>query len=155
MSIRISVPALWDKEFNFLNDALVNVNGDSTVVGEVQQPDKVYPPSATPTLKTVLQITDPTFGTLYLDVSLAVYQALLRAASSTGGGSVNKTSYYTISEDGGNSITDEHLLGATLLLVWKGGAILTVGVDVDLEDDKLVFSGLLAKGDTVGVLYYN
>jgi len=151
MAIKIPAPVLWDKELNFLNNALVSCDGLSNVVGTVLKPTRVFPPAATPTLQSCLQITDPTFGTLYLNMTLDAWQAAIRAIGISPGVAPN-TLLYSITTTQ-STITDPLLDGATILAIWKNGIMIKYGTDVTLAGDTLTFTSDLQNTDTVGVLY--
>lgn len=70
MSISVSVPALWDGNGTFLNNALVGVQADAIVVGTTQ---KATSP-ADPTSVNTLQVKDRRYGTLYLSITLSQWQ---------------------------------------------------------------------------------
>src|SRR5665213_2954485 len=81
---KIPVPVLWDEANNFLNSALYSVDSRSTVVTTVTKPTKKFPPQEpNPTLQACLQLKTIDFGTLYLNMPLAAYQAAIRAASAS------------------------------------------------------------------------
>ncbi len=146
----VNVPVLWDSNDSFMNSGLVQANVLSVVVGEVLKPNRVYPPSAIPTTQTTLRIMETSRGELFLNMTLAAYQTLLRASAS-GSGVTPVLAIYNITETT-STITDPALEGATILSLWKNGANMDpTGL---LVGDTITFSSELADGDTVGIVYY-
>lgn len=146
---KIPVPVLWDKEYNFLNSSLCSVDARSVVVTTVLLPNKVYPPKSTPIFQSCLQINEPDFGTLYLNMPLSAYQAAIRAASASPEPLITTKIYHPVVS--GATITDPALQGATIVAAWIGG----IDVDVTglLTGDVLTFQQDL-NGSTVGVTFY-
>lgn len=152
MSRFISVPVLWNNENSFQNNSLVSIDIASPYVATVMKPSKPYPPAQRPTLIPTLQINEPNFNTLYLNMPFAAYQAAIIAASAATSGSSNvSTNFYTISGTQ-SSITDASLSGASILLVWKNGTVLN-DTDYSLSGSTISFTGPLAATDTVGIIY--
>ncbi len=85
-ALKINVPALWDGEGNFLDNAMYSLGITTVVVGVVQKPAQVYPPAQTPTLTPTLQVNTEAFGVLYINQTLAQWQALIRDAEGAGEG---------------------------------------------------------------------
>lgn len=74
----ISVPVLWDQDNNFLNNAQYVVDTSSVVVRIVSKPAKPYPPAQqNQTFISCIKLKTPNFQTLYVNLSLAQYQALI------------------------------------------------------------------------------
>lgn len=155
MSIKIPIPVLWDSDNNFLNSNIVSVDASSVVIGTVPKPQKIYPPQAVPVLVNTLEIKEPNFGGLYLNVPLAVWQAAIRAASGTPAPLV-QTRIYTINstQAGSNTITDAALAGITIIAIWQNGQELNPTTIIYAGSSLTFPASSLGIGDTVGVIFY-
>lgn len=75
MSVKISVPVLWDENNNFLNGELFGVDAEAQVIGVVQKPTgKTVPPYTSTDLVDTVYVKDKVLGGLYLQLTLAQWQ---------------------------------------------------------------------------------
>lgn len=148
---KISVPVLWNQDYSFLNSAIYLVDILSKVVTVVQLPNKVYPPSEkTPVLQPCLQIQEPNFGTLYLNMSLSAYQAAVRAASQSVAPLILSKAYTIASPS--FTIVDPALTGATLVSISVDKTPMDpTGI---LSGDTMTFVTELQPTDLVLITYY-
>lgn len=151
MSTFISVPVLWNSENSYQANSLVNIQVTSTFVQIVPKPIKPYRPGTAPDLINTLQVNDPNFGALYLNMSYEAYQAAIIAASGSNSPLV-MTLFSTITAPQ-YTITSSSLSGATIISIWKGGITLNP-TDYTLSGDAVTFISELQDGDTVGIIYY-
>ena len=150
MGLKISVPVLWDANNQWLKGELQAVDIEALIIGEVQKPTgPSVPPFQNQPTTTTLFVKDKTFGGLYLSVTWAQWDALIRAISGSVAPMV-QTKTFTISTST-NTITDPVFTGATVLAAWVGG----VGEDVTglLSGDTLTF-GQDLNGAKVAVTFY-
>jgi hypothetical protein len=150
---KISVPVLWNID-SFLNGALMNIDITSRYVTTVNKKSKPYPPKLTPPpgfYIPCLQIEDPDFNVLYLNMPLSAYQAAIRAASGSQAPLV-QTKIYSIASTT-STITDPALTGVTIIAVWWNGV--EQNITGMYSGDTLTFGSSLHAADTVGVIYYN
>lgn len=102
MSIKVSVPVLYDQTGLYLNRQLFTVGVDAEVVGTVQKPDGYAVPPRTAPLIDALQIKDSQLGTLFLAMSLEQYQAAVDLATNP----VSSSSVSSVFGRVGNVIAD-------------------------------------------------
>lgn len=74
----VSVPALWDNYNNYLNNSIINVDSTSFPIGIVSMQPYPTPPNAPVTPVNVLQIKTPDLTVLFLPITLAQWQELVR-----------------------------------------------------------------------------
>lgn len=146
---KIAVPVLWDQSNNFLNNTIVSVDASSKVVGVVNKPTKVFPPNAIPVFQSALQVKAQEHNTLYINLTMASYEAAIQAASKSAAPAVI-TKFYTITGTQSN-ITDTALANATIVAVEKNGTNINF---TGLYNPAGIITISLVNTDVVGVIYY-
>lgn len=147
----ISVPVWVDGSNHFLFGELLAVDSQSIVVGTVPKPAgyNTFPQPDSPMVNTLF-VKDPNLGGLYLNVTLAQWQDMIKESSQSPAPTI-ATNVYTIAA-ASNTLTDTALNGATLIVVmWNG-----VGQNIEgmLSGDILTFASELQVDDTVQVTYF-
>jgi hypothetical protein len=135
----ISVPVLWNSSNQFLNGELYQIAANSVIAGIVKKPttNQVRPtyPQNTMTVDTI-EVETKNIGTIYVNLTLTEYRALVSAASvPVGNNEIVLSGVIGDPWPTGDEIQSDDLIGATLTLV------VVNGISIHLEE-QLMFDSL-------------
>lgn len=155
---KVMAPVLWDNDDTFQGGKHFAVSAAAIVVGTTPRPDAVYLPSAyqqTINYVNTLQIKDPVFNDLYLNMTLDDWRLLVGTTNVSPGGFPDPIVW--VGDDtipAGCVLTSTDLIGIDILSVNKGGITIYNYIH-HLTDPTLDLTadGCLAAGETIQIIY--